>query len=302
MISHLRLFLLSFLVTSAVSAQTPTAAKAPYIPNLGPNLPTITVTCGEVTLMLRQSSQWTPGRIDFRGQPMTTSKSAYGTVFNFTGVGFIGTNHHENEPEKLTSLSFFLDGNAVTEPTAELRGKTFRFVRESMIRDFSLHCEIEIRDGKVIETTRVSTAKAAPLNLIYHFMHAWEPTVDAFLAGNDADPQKVEAGALLDSEDVVKKHYIDRRVDWMAVREPVSGQFAVSRLLQAPEEAGNLSMIWNVPGTYRKYYLKCFTAGKKMPEVFDGTWRMVTSFGSYDKAVAPTWEESAKALAQSLKP
>ena len=56
-------------------------------------------------------------------------------------------------------------------------------------------------------------------------------------------------------------------VDWIAVHEPKSGQFAVSRLLAAPDEAQNVSMIWNVPGTYRKYYLKCFD-GKTVPAGF----------------------------------
>ena len=32
-------------------------AAKPFVPNLGPDLPTITVTCGEVSLLLRQASQ-----------------------------------------------------------------------------------------------------------------------------------------------------------------------------------------------------------------------------------------------------
>lgn len=272
------------------------SAKEPFKPNLGPDLPSITVRCGEVTLMLRQSSQWTPGRIDYRGTPMTTEKSAYGTVFSFPDVGFIGTNHLENEPEPLTSLAFFLDGRELTEPGAELTGDRFRFVRRSVVRDFELQGEIEIRKGLVIENTTVRTQKEVPLKLLYHFMHAWTPTVDAWLAGSDAKPDEVMSGRFLDTPEEARKFHIRDRVDWIAVREPESGQFAVSRLLVAPDEAQNVSMIWNVPGTYRKYYLKCFD-GKTVPAGFSGTWRMVTGFGTAGEG---DWEAKARALAAEL--
>ena len=99
-------------------------AKEPFKPNLGPDLPTITVTCGDVTLLLRQATQWTAGRIDYRGHAMTTERSAYGTVFSFPDVGFIGTAHLENEPEKLQSLAFFLDDKKVETPAAEMKGSS----------------------------------------------------------------------------------------------------------------------------------------------------------------------------------
>jgi hypothetical protein len=285
---------LAFFLVLATSGAL--VAKEPFKPNLGPDLPSITVRCGEVTLMLRQSSQWTPGRIDFRGKAMTTEKSAYGTVFSFPEIGFIGTNHFENEPEPLTSLAFFLDGQQLTEPAAELSGEQFRFVRESRIRDFGLKCEIEIKDGRIVETTTVSTAKAVPLKLVYHFMHAWTPTVDAYLAGSDEMPGEVIAGPFLDTGEETRKFHVRKEVDWVAVREPASGQFAVSRLLEVPENAQNVSMIWNVPRTYRKYYLKCFD-NDTVPAGFTGTWKMVTGFGA---AGAGEWEPEARALAAEL--
>lgn len=272
------------------------SAKEPFQPNLGPELPSITVRCGEVTLMLRRSSQWTPGRIDYRGTPMTTERSAYGTVFSFPDVGFIGTNHLENEPEPLTSLAFFLDGKEITEPAAEMSGDHFRFVRRSVIRDIELQCEFEIREGRLVETTTVCTEKAVPLKLVYHFMHAWTPTVDAFLAGSDGKPDGLITGPFPDTPEEAKKFHIRDRVDWIAVREPGSGQFAVSRLLEAPENAQNISMIWNVPGTYRKYYLKCFD-NDTVPAGFTGTWKMATAFGTAETA---GWEAAAKSLAASL--
>lgn len=274
------------------------SAKEPFKPNLGPDLPRITVACGDVTLLLRQATQWTPGRIDFRGSAMTTESSAYGTVFSFPDVGFIGTAHLENEPEKLQSLAFFLDDKPVQTPAAELKGDSFRFERKSRIRSFDLTNIVEIKDHQLHETTTVHTDEAVPLKLVYHFMHAWAPSVNAFLAGSDATADKAISGTLRNDADVLRKFYINERVDWMAVYEPKSGQFAVSRLLQAPEQGGHIATIWNVPPTYRKFYLKCFE-GKTVPAGFTGTWRMVTAFGS---SAPESWESAARTLAVKLQP
>ena len=272
-------------------------AKEPFKPNLGPNLPTITVTCGNVTLLLRQASQWTPGRIDFRGKAMTTERSAYGTVFSFPDCGFIGTAHLENEPEPLESLAFILDGKPLEKPEAVLKGQTFRFERKSRVRDFELTCVTELKNDRVYETTTVRTQKAVPLKLVYHFMHAWAPSVSAFCAGTDADAAKTLSGPLNDGDDTARKFFINQRIDWMAVFEQKSSQFGVSRLLSAPEQGGHIAMIWNVPNSYRKFYLKCFN-NATVPANFEGTWRMVTAFGASDAA---GWEKAARELGQSLK-
>ncbi|NLT72372.1 MAG: hypothetical protein GXX91_16990 [Verrucomicrobiaceae bacterium] len=291
-----RTFLLLFLVPLMASL-APLAAAEPFRPNLGPDLPRITVTCGEVTLLLRQKSQWTPGRIDFRGAPMTTENSAYGTVFSFPGVGFIGTQHLENEPEVLTSLRFSLDGKTIATPGESLRGDTFHFHRVSKIRDFSLECTWEVKDNRLYETTAFSTGKEIPLKLVYHFMHAWTPTVSAYLAGNDGEPIATPSKQLSNEEEKARGFHINKAVDWMAVYEPDSGQFAVSRLLESPGEAKPVSMLWNVPGTYRKYYLKNFDKDT-VPAGFQGTWRMVTAFGS---SAAEQWETAARKLAEDLR-
>lgn len=273
------------------------SAAEPFKPNLGPDQERITVRCGEVSLLFRQASQWTPGRIDFRGAPMTTERSAYGTVFSFPEVGFIGTGHLENEPEPLESVAFFLDGEKVANFDTELEAKDrFRFERVSRVRKFHLRGVIEVKDDRLYETATVTTASAVPLKLVYHFMHAWQPTVSAFLAGKDDTPDALIRGELRDGEDVARKFYLNERVDWVAVYEPESGQFAVSRLLEIPDTGKHVSMIWNVPGTYRKYYLKCFN-NETVPAGFEGTWRMVTGFGASDPE---SWEEKARALAGEL--
>tara|TARA_R110002096_G_scaffold29509_8_gene88978 strand:- start:58 stop:936 length:879 start_codon:yes stop_codon:yes gene_type:complete len=271
------------------------ASAEDFRPNLGPDLATITVRSGDLTLLLRQGSQWTPGRIDFQGTAMTTERSAYGTVFSFPDVGFIGTGHLENEPEDLQSLKFFLNGKSI-EPAETLTGQTFRFERVSRIRGFSLTSVVELKDNRLYETATVANQEAIPLKLIYHFMHAWTPTVSSFLAGNDSVPDEVLTGELRDEEEESRKFYIQSHVDWIAVFEPERGHFAVSRILETPELGDHLSMIWNVPGTYRKYYLKCFQ-NETVPAGFNGTWRMVTGFG---EASSDTWQDAARQLANKL--
>ncbi|NNE92118.1 MAG: hypothetical protein HKN23_10760 [Verrucomicrobiales bacterium] len=290
-------FLRLWLITAITTLSCATGAQD-FRPNLGPNQDSISVNCGEIALLLRRSSQWTPGRIDFRGTAMTTEKSAYGTVFSFPETGFIGTAHLENEPEDLRKLTFILDGRELGgNPGKSLEGKQFRFVRESRIRNFALTCEIEIKDNRLYETTTVATDRAQPLKLVYHFMHAWTPTASMLIAGLDEGPEDILVQPLKDEAEVNRKMYLTRRFDWIAIYEPASKQFAVSRLLEAPDSAGNLSMVWNVPGTYRKFYLKCFES-KTVPAGFKGTWRMVTAFGVGEPEV---WQAKARKLALDLR-
>ncbi len=287
-----RLWLLVFPFLCSL-LQLPVAAD--FRPNLGPDLPRIEVTCGEVTVLLRQASQWTPGRFDFRGHPMTTERSAYGTVFSFPEVGFIGTGHLENEPEELQSLIFVLDGQPLAAPSPTLQGRHFRFERLSQIRAFTLTNILEIHGNRIYETAAISTSKAVPLKLVYHFMHAWRPSVSAYLAGNDASPTLLR-GELHDGEATARTFFINQAVDWVAIYEPESEQFAVSRLLQSPPGVRHASKIWNVPGTYRKYYLTAFQ-NQTVPAGFEGTWSMVTGFGA---SAATKWETAARALAEQL--
>lgn len=286
------------LLALALSLATPAwPAPSGFKPNLGPDLPAITVQCADLTLLLRQASQWTAGRIDYRGAPMTTERSAYGTVLSFPGTGFIGTAHLENEPEPLQSLRFFVDDREVAAPGPRLQGRRFRLERVSAIRGLELHCQVELRDNRLWETTRLQAKAAVPLKLLYHFMHAWQPGVSAFLAGRDGDAGPAFSGQLGDGDATARKFFVNEKVDWLAVYEPVSRQFAVSRLLAAPDRGGHVSMLWNVPGSYRKYYLKCFEDAA-VPAGFSGTWRMVTGFGA---AAPENWAVEAQRLAGALR-
>lgn len=268
----------------------------PFRPNLGPERETVLATCGEVSVLLRRASQWTPGRFDYRGDGMTTEQSAYGTVFRFPDIGFIGTAHLENEPEQLLSVRFFADDREIDIPEDRIVAEeSFRFLRDSRIRQFRLRNEIEIAGDRITETTTVSTDEAAELELVYHFMHAWNPSISAYVAGKK-DEGIVERGRFADEGDTVRKFFVNAEVDWIGVFDPGLRKFAVSRLLESPPEVAAESKIWNVPPTYRKYYLTSFFK-KTVPAGFNGTWKMVTGFG---ESTEEEWEAAATRLAEDL--
>jgi hypothetical protein len=272
------------------------AQKKTFKPNLGPNLPRITVHAGDVSLLLRQTSQWTPGRIDYRKIPMTTERSFYGTVFMFPEIGFIGTGHLENEPENLQSLHFFVDGKEIKTPGETIEAdQSFKFHRTSKIRDFDLETTIEIHDNKLYETATIHAHKDVPLKLVYHFMHAWKPEISEFCT--HVGGQTV-SGKLNDLEENHRKFFINKPASWTAVFDPTSNQFAISKILASPggDAAAHSSKIWNVPDTYRKYYLTSFS-NETVPTGFSGTWKMVTGFG---KSIPENWKKNAEIKARQL--
>lgn len=267
-----------------------------FKPNLGPDLPRITVHVGDISLLLRQESQWTPGRIDYRKIPMTTEKSAYGTVFNFPEIGFIGSGHLENEPEELRELSFFVDGEKIEAPGETIQaGQSFKFHRISKIRDFDLESIIEVHDNKLYETSTIRAHKDTPLKLVYHFMHAWKPEISEFYTHSKG--QKI-SGELNDLEENHRQFFINSPAPWTAVFDPTSNQFAVSKIVASPalDAAAHSSKIWNVPDKYRKFYLTSFS-NETVPAGFTGTWKLVTTFG---RSVPENWKKNAEIKIRQL--
>ena len=87
---------------------------------------------------------------------MTTERSAYGTVFSFPGVGFIGTAHLENEPEQLQSTQWFMDTLAVDAANHMAATHKIRFLRKSKIRAFETTSEWLIQKDRLYETVEAS--------------------------------------------------------------------------------------------------------------------------------------------------
>src|SRR5262249_2228798 len=51
------------------------------------------VSCGDVLIRIDGPLKWTLNRIEYKGTPLAVENSAYGTVFLFPQIGFIGSGH-----------------------------------------------------------------------------------------------------------------------------------------------------------------------------------------------------------------
>jgi hypothetical protein len=312
--TNLALLTATVIVTISASADESNASTA-----LGPVA--LKIGCGDVLLRIDGPLKWTINRIEYKGTPLAIENSAYGTVFLFPGIGFIGSGHlldHKDGAEDVLGIEMYLDNKKLSwpaektfsskqlqfylepnrplpQPVELVKGKQFSQHKLSRILDCNLDCIIKLRDNRLYEETTFSAQKQVPLDLVYNFMHAWIDTATAFLSGKDAGDEV--AGDLKDSKEVTNVQYINKEMDWMAVYDGPSGKGAVSRLLAKPQLGGAVMFIRNCPKIYRKFYLMSFTK-ETVPAGFTGTYRMVTTFF---EAPSDKWQDSARKLAKELK-
>jgi len=312
----LSLALLTAMVIGTVSASAEDG-KEPKA--MGP--PALKISCGDVLLRIDGPLKWTINRIEYKGTPLAIENSAYGTVFLFPGIGFIGSGHlldRKDGAEHVLGLEMYLDnkhlswpagktfsseqlqpyleeGRPLPEPVELVKGTQFSQHKVSRILDLDLDCVIRLRDNRLYEETTFSSKKTVPLDLVYNFMHAWIDTATAFLSGKDGGDEI--AGELKDSKDVTNVQYINKEMDWVAVYDGPSGKGAVSRLLAKPQLGGAVMFIRNCPKIYRKFYLMSFTK-ETVPAGSSGTYRMVTGFFA---ASSDKWQDAARKLAGELK-
>jgi hypothetical protein len=257
--------------------------------------PSVTAVCGNLLVRIDGPKIWTLSRIEYGGTRLGIEESAYGTVFNFPDVGFIGSGHRDVGVEQAESVEFYLDGAPVAAPGGTLRGTSFRVVKRSRIRDVALESDVTVAGDRITERTVVRVERAVPLRFVYHFMHAWTPTATAYLAGR-AGGEEVE-GELRDAPETDRQFYVNREMDWIAVYDGPSGKGVVSRLVERPALGGATMKLWNVPRVYRKFYLQSFS-DQVLPAGFAGTYAMVTAFF---EAPAGRWRAAARQLALELR-
>ena len=256
------------------------------------------VTCSDVLIRIDGPKMWTPSRIEYKGTLLGIEDSAYGTVLGFPAIGWLGTAHKLDIPdgqEDVRSLEFYLEDEKFTASEHEISGKSFKLIKKSRILNVYIENITELKNNRIYETAVMKAKQETPLNVAYHFMHAWTPTATAFLAcatdGNELQD------VLKDSNDVKGKHYVLRDLAWIAVYDGPSGKGIVSRLLEKPEIGGGNSLLVNAPAIYRKCYVMCFE-GKSLPAGFEGKYRMVTGFF---EAKSNEWQDAARKLSQDLK-
>jgi len=254
----------------------------------------VTVLCDNVLIRIDGPKMWTPSRIEYKGTLLGVEDSAYGTVFKFPEIGFIGTAHFLDRPdgrEDVKKLEYFLDDKKLDLPGQNIKGNKFRLCKVSRILECGLDSVVELRNNCIYETTVITTGKQVPLELVYNFMHAWTPIATAVLAhsydGNELDKTFDDAG---------RKEYLLKDLEWAAVYDANSCKGAVSYLITKPTVGGADFLIVNAPKVYRKYYVMSFV-NQTVPAGFSGTYKMVTGFF---EAPLDKWQEAARKVASEL--
>ena len=253
-----------------------------------------TAVVGDIEVRFEDRSFWTLYRIDYKGTRLCLDRwgSHYGSVANFSGVGFIGSGHTENEDEQLLDLKLFVDGEPADKTKPAIHCEKIRLVKKSKIRDLVLNTEISVRDGRIIEDVRLKADKPTPVKLIYHFMHPWTPTATEYFA-------ELLDGTLVEgvfTGDGANK--IDKATRWSAIFDGPSGKGAVTRVIEAPEDDDWRTRYWDVPDRYRKHYLVTFQ-NKTVPADREFHYQVVTvPF----EATPEQWKAEAARSAETCKP
>jgi len=266
----------------------------PYDPPVHEGWPKeITASVGDLEVRFESRSFWSLYRIDYRGTRLGLDRwgSHYGSVANFSGVGFIGTGHTENEDEQIVDLELYVNGKPVERPEATVTCDEIRLVKESRIRDLVLNSEIRVTDNQIFETVLLTAEKATPVNLFYHFMHPWTDTATEYMA-ETLDGTRVEG--LFDGD---RQQKINQATRWSAIYDGPSGKGAVTYVLDAPADDDWRTRYWDVPDRYRKHYLTTFI-GKTIPQGEEFRYAIVTvPF----EAEADAWKAEAARVAEECK-
>jgi hypothetical protein len=255
--------------------------------------PSITANVGDLQVRFESRSFWTLYRIDFKGERLCLDRfgSHYGSVAKFSGVGFIGSGHTENEDEEVISVRLFADEKALDPPPDTLTCTSLRFEKESRIRALHLETVVEVGENRIIEEVRLRADEATPVDLVYHFMHPWTPDMTHYL-GELLDGARVE-GEFNDD----KGMEIDAPTRWSAVYDTKRGMGAVTYVLDAPPDHWR-TRYWDVPKVYRKHYFMTFFK-HTIPADQTFRYRIVTMPFAADNA---TWKKEAARVAGTASP
>jgi hypothetical protein len=266
---------------------------------------TLTVTIGDVRTRIESSKMWTLSGLEYQNSVMAVEDSAYGTVITLRGVGHLGTAHFldvpgkpgEVEKEHVTSLRLFIDDKPITQfqPKMQVRGNSFRMVRQSNIRALDLEETVLIQDGVLIESSRWHATKPIDLQMTYPLMYAWSPQNTLYVFGDDNGIQK--RGVFRKDGEPATNDGLEKNSRWMGVFNPASGKGSVCYLLQHPGDADGWLQWTDAPGIYRKLRIMSFVE-KVVPEGFKGTYRSAVGFFS---ATPADWEDAALKRAGELK-
>lgn len=209
----------------------------------------ISAQLGDFGIRLESRSFWTLYRIDYRGVQLGVDHygSHYGHVFNFKGVGFIGSGHVENENEQLLEITLELDGRKLDAPPAKLEGRELVLTRRSRVRTLEVASVLKIGNGRIDEAVTVTALEPTALHYAYLCMYPW---LTSFSDYKVLDAGSTIAGSFSDS----KKFMIDAPVNKVELYNRTLKKGIVTEVVEADNAAPRAERYWDVPGRYRKHY------------------------------------------------
>ncbi len=276
---------LALLLVSAIAQGAPGAPGADWPESIATRV-------GTLSVRFESRSFWTLYRIDHEDVRLglDTWGSHYGSVAKFPGVGFIGSGHTENEDEVLESLAFYVDGATVPVPSDVPSAQSVRLEKCSRLRTLQLHTVVTVLPDRIYESVSVTATEDTPLELMYHFMHPWDPAMTHYVG------EQSNGTVLRGTFDNDKKQELDVPTAWSAVYNEAQERGALTVVLEAPDQDWR-TRYWDVPKRYRKHYFTTFLAGA----VLAGTrydYRIVTIPFQADTG---DWENRARKLAEEAR-
>jgi hypothetical protein len=168
----------------------------------------------------------------------------------------VGTGHTEGGHEIVHSVTLRVDGGPEAPVGPEMIGKTIRghkltVLKHSTIWKFDCTAEVTVTDDCVYERTKLRALADCKLNLLYYFMHCFQPTTTTWLAEL---PDGTFAQGDLNSDGKMK---INKNTRWAAQYDPTTGLGFLCYTPKVISGPGSLSMIWDLDAKcYHKYYVR----------------------------------------------
>lgn len=253
--------------------------------------------CGNIKVRYDIKKAWNLNLIEYKGEMICIDKPGahYGTVFNFSGVGFIGSGHVENETEEVQKLEIWIDGTekpfkSLTNDELLKAKKEFKTRRVSKVRDFIITDQVVIKDDLIIETVTIVNEKATQLSFVYNFMSPWDPQMtDYYGVGID---DKVYSGEFTTDG----KFKIQKDIKWAAVYNRNDKRGAIEVITEAEQKVGRKWFFFWDKGVYKKGYFRCMSRAK-IPEGHKAQYTLIRGFF---EASPEQWQSVATEKAENI--
>lgn len=253
------------------------------------------MAAGDIRICIDPRKLWTPSGIWFKNRLMGVEDSAYGTVIDIKGVGFIGSTHCENETEQVDQLQFTLDDEPLSKPEPTIVGRSVVLDRRSTAHGVHYDSRLQIDGPTIIQSVEIRNSRELDVSKLYPLMYPWTPNASKYVfCGKHGG--KIEGIFLADPG--ARKYIIEKTaVEWVSVFDPTTNIGTVTRVIARPPGRELWLQIADVPGIYRKLYLVAFPE-QVIPASFEGKYSVATRF--FDTAES-SWVETANVEAVALE-